>query len=110
MNQGEIWYIDLNPVKGSEQAGYRPAVIISGNLLNKYLDVVIVCPLTSKIKHYKGNIVLKPNRENGLREQSEILLFHIRSVSKARLIKRIGKISRSQVDELIENLNDILRY
>ena len=42
MRQKEIWYADLNPVKGREQAGYRPAVIISGNVLNKYLDFVIV--------------------------------------------------------------------
>jgi len=110
MTQGEIWYVDLNPVKGSEQAGYRPVVVLSGNLLNKYLDVVIVCPLTTKIKNYKGNIVLTPDPENGLTNKSEILLFHIRSVSKPRFIKEIGKITQGQLDELIDNLNDILRY
>ena len=36
MKQAEIWYADLNPIKDNEQAGYRPVVIISGNLLNKY--------------------------------------------------------------------------
>ena len=110
MKQGEIWYVDLNPVKGSEQSGYRPVVIISGNLLNQYLNVVIVCPLTTRIKNYKGNLVLDPTRENGLKNKSEILLFHIRSVSKKRFIKRLGKITKPQIDELIENLNDILRY
>ena len=110
MKQGEIWYVDLNPVKGSEQSGYRPVVIISGNLLNQYLNVVIVCPLTTRIKNYKGNLVLDPTRENGLKNKSEILLFHIRSVSKKRFIKRLGKITKPQIDEPIENLNDILRY
>ena len=110
MKQGEIWYVDLNPVKGSEQAGFRPVVVLSGNLLNQYLKVVIVCPLTTKIKNYKGNVVLEPDDENGLEEPSEILLFHIRSISKTRFIRKIGKIKQSQINELVVNLNDILRY
>ena len=42
MKQCEIWYADLNPVKGSEQKGHRPVVIISGNMLNKYLEIVLL--------------------------------------------------------------------
>ena len=54
MKQGEIWFVDLNPTKGSEQAGQRPVVVISGNLLNEHLTVVIVVPLTTKIKNYNS--------------------------------------------------------
>ena len=64
MKQREIWYADLNPVKGSEQKGFRPVVIISGNVVNKYLNIVIACPLTTKIKGYKGNIILQPDDIN----------------------------------------------
>ena len=110
MKQGEIWELYLNPIKGSEQAGNRPGVIISGNLLNKHLQVVIICPLTTKIKNYKGNVVLEPNDENGLIEPSEILTFHIRSVSKARLKKKIGNINLDQLDRIKQGLEDILRY
>lgn len=110
MNQREIWYADLNPVKGSEQQGYRPVVIISGNVVNKYLKIVIVCPLTTKIKNYKGNVVLEPNAENGLSRKSEILIFHVRSVSKERLIKKTGTIKQTEFDTLKEGLNDILTY
>ena len=39
MKQGEIWYVGLNPTKGSEQASFRPVVVVSGNLLNKYLNI-----------------------------------------------------------------------
>jgi len=63
MLQGEIWYANLSPTKGSEQAGYRPVLIVSGNLMNKYLPIVICCPLTSKIKNYKGNIIVQPTKE-----------------------------------------------
>lgn len=89
MKQGEIWYASLDPVKGSEQGGYRPMVILSGNLLNQYLPIVICCPLTTKIKNYQGNIVLQPDEKNNLQEVSEILTFHIRSVSKERLQKKL---------------------
>lgn len=110
MKQGELWYADLNPVKGSEQKGHRPVAIISGNMLNTYLPIVIACPLTSKIKNYKGNPVLRPTKGNGLKQSSEIMIFHIRSISKERLIKKIGTISAKQLEEIIEGLDDLLRY
>lgn len=108
--QGEIWYANLNPTKGSEQSGHRPVVIVSGNMLNTYLPVVIVMPLTSKIKNYKGNLVLTPNQENGLEKASEILIFHIRSLAKERLEKRIGVISNSELTVLKSGFDDIWRY
>ncbi len=110
MKQGEIWYASLNPIKGSEQAGYRPVVILSGNLMNTYLKVVIVCPLTTSIKNYKGNVVVKPNKVNGLKKQSEILVFHIRSVSKDRLIERIGIVTSSELEEMKKGLGEMLKY
>lgn len=110
MRQREIWYADLNPVKGSEQKGFRPVVLISGDLLNKYLQVVITCPLTTKIKNYKGNVVLSPDKENGLTKKSEIMIFHIRSISKDRLIKKIGTITVDELNHLKQGLDDILRY
>jgi len=110
MKQGEIWDIYFDPTLGSEQSGRRPAVILSGNLLNKYLDVVIVCPITTSVKKYKGNVVLEPNGSNGLKKESEILLFHIRSVSKNRLKKHRGRITTEQLEKLKLGLDDILRY
>ena len=110
MKQGEIWYADLNPTKGSEQSGFRPMVIISGDLLNQYLTVVIACPLTSKVKGYKGNLVLEPNKSNNLTEKSEVLTFHIPSISKERLMRRIGILSKSEIQAIKKGLNEILTY
>lgn len=110
MKQGEIWYASLDPIKGSEQAGYRPVVILSGNLLNKYLQVVITAPLTTKIKNYKGNPILSPKESNGLQEVSEVMVFHIRSISKDRLINRLGEVEKKELDLAIDTLSDILRY
>jgi len=110
MRQGEIWYGDLNPTKGSEQSGFRPFVVLSGNLLNQHLPVIIVAPLTTKIKNYKGNPILSPNKENGLKSESEILIFHIRSISKDRFIEKVGTIEKSELQMAIKTLNDILTY
>jgi len=110
MKQGEIWELYFDPVRGSEQRGRRPALILSGNLMNQYLNVLIVCPLTTKIKNYKGNVVLEPDDLNNLSQPSEVLLFHIRSVSKDRLKRKIGVAKTSVVKELKVGLNDLLTY
>ncbi len=95
MRQGEIWDVNFNPTKGAEQKGIRPAVIISGNIMNKNYDLVIVCPITSKIKNLRGNIVLTPDTENGLEKKSELLVFHVESVSKEKLLHYRGAISHT---------------
>jgi len=110
MKQGEIWELYLNPTKGSEQSGRGPAVIISGNMLNTYLQVVIVCPLTTSIKNYKGNLIIEPNTVNGLTKTSEVLTFHVRSVSKTRLDKKIGIIPIKNVEVIKKTLSDILKF
>jgi len=110
MKQGEIWYASLDPTKGSEQAGTRPVVILSGNMMNELLKVVIVCPLTTNVKNYKGNVVLSPDNKNNLPSPSETLIFHIRSISKNRLLRKLGDIEKSEIEQLKTSLNDILRY
>ena len=110
MKQGEIWYANLNPTKGSEQAGFRSVVILSGNLLNEHLPIVIIAPLTTKVKNYKGNPVLTPKTTNGLKQKSEVLVFHIRSISKHRLIEKSGTIEKPELTLAIKTLNDLLTY
>ena len=110
MKQGEIWYANLNPSKGSEQAGIRPVLVISGNMLNQHLPLAIVAPLTTKIKNYKGNPVLLPDKVNGLKQKSEVLIFHIRSISKNRLQEKVGHVDQSIIAEAMKTLNDLLTY
>ena len=110
MIQGEIWYANLNPSEGIEQASLRPVVIISGNLLNKYANVVICCPLTTKLKNYHGNLILNHSSQNGLAETSEVLTLHVRSLSKIRLIKHLGALSKTEIAKIQKCLNEILTY
>lgn len=97
-------------MKGGEQKGYRPVVIISGNLLNENAPLCIICPLTSKLKHYHGNVILSPNLLNRLKKKSEILTFHIRSIAKERLVKKMGEINVEELERIKSCLNDLLRY
>ena len=110
MNQREIWMADLNPVRGSEQEGIRPVVIISGNSMNTHSGICIVCPLTSKIKRYAGCLVLKKDKINNLGTDSEIITFQVRTISGERLIRKIGEITQEQMNYLRNGLNEILTY
>ena len=110
MRQGEIWNANLNPTEGSEQADFRPVVIISGNLANTYAPVVLCCPLTTKLKRYKGNPILEPNAQNGLKSISEIMVIHLRSLSKSRLKEKMGEIPPAVILELKKTINDLLNY
>ncbi len=110
MKQREIWFADLNQVKGSEQRGIRPVVIISGNAMNDNLGICIVCPLSSKIKNYAGCIVLEKDAIPGLENDSEIVTFQIRTLAKERFVRKIGLISNEELNMIKKGLNEILTY
>jgi mRNA interferase MazF len=109
MRQRDIYWADLEPVKGSEQRGKRPVVIISGNTMNENLDIVICCPLSTSIKNYAGCVILTRDSINNLKSDSEIITFQVRTISKTRLSKKIGEISYDQLEEIIKKLNEILK-
>ncbi|MGO3155271.1 type II toxin-antitoxin system PemK/MazF family toxin [Mesonia sp.] len=110
MKQGEIWEVYLDPIKGSEQGGRRPAVIISGDLANTNLNTVIVCPLTSKLKNYQGNLIAEPNETNGLKKKSEVMTVHIRSISKESFKAKLGYFDKKELAIIIQGLNKIIKY
>ena len=71
---------------------------------------MIVMPLTTKIKKYKGNPILNPSKINGLKTESEVLVFHARSISKDRLERKPGNADATELDRAIKTLNDILKF
>ena len=104
MQQGEIWFANLDPAKGSEQSGNRPVVIVSGNTLNGTLPIVIVVPITSKIKSYPTCVILQAGKTSGLKKDSEAIPFQIRALAKKRLTKRIGRIGGEELREILKGL------
>ena len=107
MKQREIWFANLDPTQGSEQAGLRPVVIISGNMMNQNTGLCLACPLSTKIKRFPATIVISKNIQNGLTQDSEALIFQIRVLSHTRLVRRVGEISQQELNNMVLELNDI---
>lgn len=99
--RGEIVLANLEPVKGSEQGGIRPVLIIQNDTLNKYAPTTIIAPITSKeyTKEYPTNVTI--NREDsGLRFDSTILVNQIKTIDKRRIIKKIGTLDNSTMNKV----------
>jgi len=92
----EIYYADLNPTVGSEIKKVRPVVIISQDEMNKYLETVVVCPLTSKL-HSQWRTRLQIACAN---KKAEIAVDQIRTISKQRLKKKIDTLSKAEAAQL----------
>jgi mRNA interferase MazF len=102
--RGEIWLVSLDPTLGREQAGTRPALVISEDLLNQsYADLVIVVPITSKDKGIRSHVEIN-KREGGLTMQSFAKCEDVRSISKQRLQKRLGMVSDHTIELVEERL------
>lgn len=93
--------VNLNPVKGHEQAGLRPALVIQQDTLNHYLNTVIVAPITSNLS-LKGKLTTHflSKKESGLKQDSLILLYQIRTIDKIRLIKKVGRMEAGEFFDL----------
>ena len=92
--QGDIVYIDLNPTKGHEQNGKRPAIVISNDVFNINTKMVIVCPITSNLKDYPTHYIL----EDSKKIYGSVLCEHIKSIDyEIRNVKFIEKASENDL-------------
>jgi mRNA interferase MazF len=90
--RGEIWWVNFDPSTGSEIKKLRPAIIVSNDSANKYLDRYQVIPLTSSITRvYPGECLIKVNKKQGKAMSNQIM-----SISKMRLGKKLGKVTREE--------------
>ena len=105
--RGQIVIANLEPTIGSEQKGHaRPCLIVSSNIANRYLPVVVICPLTSKDKgRFLVGPVSIPAGIAGLEQDSFVLVFQIRTVDKSRIISKLGFVP----EEIMESVSDSLR-
>ncbi len=93
IKRGDIVIASLEPVRGSEQGGIRPCLVIQNDEGNKYSPLTIIAPITSKnfSKDYPTNVFLK-KLESGLDKDSTIMLNQIRTIDKRRMVKRISAL------------------
>jgi len=108
--QAEIYLANLNPGTGSEQTGTCLVLIISGNTLNENMPICIVCPLSSRIKNFSTGTIIKPDKLNNLRHSSEVISFQVRTISTRRLGKKLGVITEAQLQDVLNKLNNVLKY
>lgn len=101
----EVYFVNLNPTKGSEINKGRPCVIISPNEMNKYLKTVIIAPLTSSIRRYASRVECKFKGKKG-----EIALDQIRTVDKERLSSKLGNINEDTANKIINCLQEIFSW
>ena len=100
--QGDIVYLNLEPTKGHEQSGIRPAVVISNNVFNKNTKMAIVCPITSNDKEFPTHYKL----EDTTKIHVSVLSEHIRSIDyEFRKLKFIEKLSNNDYISIITLMN-----
>lgn len=100
--QFDVWQVNLNPTKGSEQKGKRPCVIMQTNAVSDYGLTTIIAPLTSKNtdRVYSFEAIIKPSRQNGLKEMSKIKINQVRVIDKSRLINKLGRIEKGYYHDI----------
>ena len=105
--RGDIIWADLNPVQGHEQAGRRPVVVISHDVFNERSGTVIAMALTSQPQRAGFPLTLELEGDN-LPKRSWVKISQIRTLSRQRLGRRIGRLEPGQLDLLVEGLNELV--
>lgn len=101
VKRGDLCWVNLNPVTGSEQASRRPVVIVQNDIGNALATTTIIAPLTTKSFHksYPVNVHI-PKDVAGLTENSTVLLAQIRVVDKTRLGPKLGHVPSAYMRQI----------
>ena len=91
----EVWNIQLNTTQGSEISKTRPCLVVSPNEVNKFLNTVVIVPLTSTIKPYPTRLNCNFKGKNG-----QLVVDQIRCVDKTRLIEKLGSMDTSSCKDI----------
>lgn len=106
---GDIILVDFNPVIGKEIAKVRPCIVVSCRLLNKKSPFLIVVPVTGSVqKSLPFHILVSPSKTNGLSKNSKILPEQIKSLSKERFVKKVGRLEKKYLQKLAESIRFVL--
>ncbi len=107
VKQFDIWLADLNPRVGTEPGKTRPVVVIQTNLLNEFHPSTLVCPVTTNVN--KDIQLLRVHLKKGqLDKPSDILVDQIRAIDNKRLKKRLGALTKDQIQLLKANIRIVL--
>ena len=105
--RGDILWADLNPVKGHEQAGFRPVLILSPEVFNERSGTVIALALTSQPQRAGFPLTMEIASVT-LPKPTWVKISQIRTLSVQRLSKRMGHVSDDEMSQVVEGLNEII--
>ena len=105
--RGEIRWADLNPVRGREQAGLRPVLILSQDVFNDRSGTVIAVALTSQLQRAGFPLTLELHAK-GLQKKSWVKISQIRTLAVERIGKVITRASPEELAQVVEGLNEII--
>ena len=100
--QGEIWNLDFNPVRGHEQGGYRPGLVLSRNAFNRIgLGLIVVAVIGTKSFIPEFQVKIDPPT-GGVTERSFILAHQVRTISTDRLVNRRGQVPAEVLQSVLD--------
>ena len=105
--RGDIFWADLNPVRGHEQAGLRPVLILSPEVFNERSGTVIAMALTSQAQR-AGFPLTMEIKSVTLPKPTWVKISQIRTLSVERIGKRMGHVSNDEMNQIVEGLNEII--
>ena len=103
IKQYSVYWVNPDPVVGSEVSKTRPCVIISPDDMNKYIRTVIAAPLTHTLKAYPSRVSCNIAGEKGM-----IMLDQVRTIDKKRLGDFIGRLKKTETEKIKEVINEML--
>lgn len=92
LRQYSVVLVNLDPTVGSEIKKTRPCLVVSPNEINKYLNTIVVAPMTKNLKKYPTRFSVKHNRKKGM-----VAIDQIRTVDKKRIIKAFGGLTKVEI-------------
>lgn len=108
VSRGDVWYADMDPVRGHEQAGTRPVLVLSPDEVNSGPSrLIVVLPLTRTPRENPAYIQVVPP-DGGIRDVSYIMCDQIRAISTLRLGRRMGRVEADTLERIVEPLRYLI--
>jgi mRNA interferase MazF len=98
----DVFLVNLDPTMGSEIQKTRPCVVVSPDEINRNISTVIIAPMTTKGRAYPTRVICQFQGKDG-----QIVLDQIRTVDKARLVKKLGQISQNEQRVVLDTLAEM---
>ena len=110
VRRGDIWMVDWSPGRGSEQSGMRPAVVIqtdAANLNPRYPNTIILT-ISTKGKAVPFHVPIDASERNGLKERSFVKCEQVMTITKERLVRRLGHLEENSLYLVAASLRKVL--